>query len=63
MASSVSRWCLGTFFGDTLWHLGTIVAQPVLPCPALAVSGPGAMAIVSRGPVIIVGLVGGTFEG
>jgi len=63
MASSMSRWCLGTSFSDTFQHLGTIVAQPVLARPALAVSGTVAMATVSGGPVVIVGLVGGTFEG
>jgi len=63
MALSMSRWCLGTSFGDIFRCLGTIVAQPVLAQPALAVSGTVAMATISGEPVGIVGLVGGTFEG
>ena len=63
MASSVLRWCSRTSFSDIFWCLGTIVAWPVLARPALAVGGTVAMATVTGGPVVIVGLVGETFEG
>ena len=63
MAPSMLRWCSGTSFGDIFQCLGTVVAWPVLARPALAVGGTVTMATVTGGPVVIVGLVGGTFEG
>jgi len=61
MAPSMLRWCLGTSFSDIFWHLGTIVAWPVLAQPA--VGGTVAMATVTGEPGVIVGFMGGTFEG
>jgi len=63
MAPSMLRWCSGTSFSDIFQHLGTVVAWPVLAQPALAVGGTVAMATVTGGPGVIVGCMGGKFEG